>query len=126
MRNAIEADLEFSFPYRCAGKIAAEFECRAVAMVKPGEPCRPWQDDPGSGPEVESIRDIQVDVGSWDRDRKRHVAEWVDADQHLEAMILAYLDSGAENDSFEDAANDIGFGPDPDYARELRADRAAE
>lgn len=101
---------EFVYQMEVGGLFVTEIECRACATVRPGEPCRPWQDDPGSGPEVESFTDLEVLTEDGYRPIGGH---W------LYPHILAHLESGAEDERFAKAVD--SFGPDPDSLRELRA-----
>lgn len=100
----------------------ATLSCRATADVRPGEP-RTWH-DPGCGPEVENFRDIEVEGMRFipkAPDGKRWDRKWFTPHDTLRDWILSYLNTGAADADFADAADDIGYGPDPDMQREARA-----
>lgn len=124
MLKPITVTAEFTYEPEIDGFALATFECRATADVRPGEAARPWHDDPGCGAEVENFRDIEVEGLKYDFKRPigdRSVRKWFVPHDTLRDWIMAYLNTGKADFAFEDAANDIGFGPDPDALRELRA-----
>jgi hypothetical protein len=128
--SAIKASALFTFSYMLGGHCAAEFECRASAAVMPGRPARlhPPPGDPGEGPGIEDFDSIEVDVGHYDFTRpagQRRIEVWAEPDDHLRALILEHLESGAEDDRFIEAAEECR-GPDPDAGYERRRDEAME
>jgi hypothetical protein len=111
MPRPIAVTVEFTFDMEQDGFSLASVDCRATADVRSGEPARPYQDDPGSGPEVEGFRDIEVEGTRYDMARpagERSQRRWFKPHDTLRDWILAYLESGAVDGQFEDAADNAG------------------
>jgi len=61
MRNVYEGDYLFTYEYILAGlNTGAAFECRVAYKVVAGQPAT--YDDPGYGPEIESLGPIEIQV----------------------------------------------------------------
>lgn len=120
-RFPVTVTAEFVFPLAIGdGKVAAELECCATCKVKPGEPARPWHDDPGCGPEILSdFTDIMIDCGGYSREAGCHVSDWVAPDADILTRIRVWLLDGNADEQFGELAEDRGTGMDPDYRREL-------
>src|SRR5690606_6653640 len=106
MLRPIEVTTTFTFEPEQDGFALAVFECRATADVRPGEPARPWHDDPGCGPEVENFRNIEVEGVRYDLNRpagERSQRRWFTPNDALRDWILSYLNSGKADSEFEDA-----------------------
>tara|TARA_R110000765_G_scaffold172936_1_gene277837 strand:- start:3 stop:308 length:306 start_codon:yes stop_codon:yes gene_type:complete len=86
----LNAQTTFTAQYLLAGHCAAEFEARATAWVFDGM--------------VYDYGDIWIDVGRYNPDLGRHVENWVEPDQALEAKVLEFLHTGEADDRFRDAA----------------------
>src|SRR3546814_1524657 len=101
--------VEFSYAYLIDGATVAEFDARATATVT-DIGCPPQFNpvhggDPGWGPEWDNYREVEVASANYDSARKRNIYEWHPADEALAQRIIAYLDSGAENETFAEAAS---------------------
>ena len=127
--------IEFTCDYKLGSGVAAEFECRATADVTMGRPMRVncWPPEPGESGEITDFDDVEVEVFSRPStpDERRAGAgyfkkAWVKPDESLAHQIHAYLESGGEDDRFQDAlaeALEDDAAARADYQNEQRRDR---
>lgn len=103
----------FTFEYEIAGKHAADFEARCSFRASRDEG-------------VTHIEEIEIDVGSYDRDLKRSIEDWQPADDHLAKKVEEWLWANIKDheDRMLDAWEDDRFGSEADYRYEqMRADQ---
>src|SRR3546814_20268631 len=98
--------VEFTFSYLIDGATVAEFDARATATVT-DIGCPPQFNpvhggDPGWGPEWDNYREVEVARANYDSASKRNIHEWHHAAEAIAARIIAYLESGADNERSEE------------------------
>ena len=85
-----EHEINFEFPYLLNGGEASSFDCRARVLVDWGQkPIHyPPPGDPGYGPEIEEISNLEVSAGraGWcvpDPALSRKIHDWLDTQRQF-------------------------------------------